>query len=76
MFGFGDGDSDHHIVMLFRRLLEKGISPGVDEEADVGFIGGLASAPDAIGIIDSLAELSIRRKLSSRLQPTAPALIA
>jgi hypothetical protein len=54
--------SDHNVVMLFRRSLEKDISPGVDEEANVGCIGGLASAPDSIGMIDCLAELSIRRK--------------
>ena len=57
-----DRISDHKIVMLLRRSLKKDISPGVDEKADVGCIGGLAGAPDAIGIIDSLAELSIRRK--------------
>ncbi len=71
-----DRISDHNIVMLFRRSLEKDVSPSVDEEADVGCIGSLASAPDAIGMIDCLAKLSIRRKAILQVAAYGPASIA
>ena len=48
--------------MLFGRSLKKDIGPSIDEEADIRCIGDLSSAPDAITLIDGLAEFSIRRK--------------
>jgi hypothetical protein len=54
--------SHHRIVMLFARLLEKDIRPGIDEEADIGCIRRLPGTPDAISLILGLAESSIRRE--------------
>jgi hypothetical protein len=48
--------------MLFGRSLEEDIRPSIDEEADIGCIGRLANASDAITLIDGLAEFSIRQK--------------
>ena len=45
--------------MLVWRSLEKNVSPSIDEEMNIGCIGRLSSAPDAIGLIDCLAEFSI-----------------
>ena len=54
--------NDHSIVILFGRSLEKDIGSSIDEEAAIGCIRGLPSAPDAINLIDYFAEFSVRRK--------------
>jgi hypothetical protein len=58
--------------MLFGRLLEKDIGPSIDEEADIRSIGDLPSAADAIGLIDGVAEFSIRRKAILQVAAYSP----
>jgi len=41
-----------------RRSLEKDICPSINEERDIGCVGRLASAADAIDLIDCLTEFS------------------
>jgi hypothetical protein len=41
-----------------RGGLWKGICPSINEEADIGCVGRLASAVDAIGLNDCLTEFS------------------
>jgi hypothetical protein len=62
--------------MLFERSLEKDISPSINEESDIGPIGRLPSAPDAIGLIDRLAEFPTRGKAVLQVAADGPASIA
>src|SRR5215472_8682017 len=48
--------------MLFGRSLEKDVGPSIDEKRDIGGLDGLPSAADTVGLIDCLAEFSIRWK--------------
>jgi hypothetical protein len=48
--------------MLFGRCLEKDICPSINEEGDIGCVGRLASAADAIDLIDCVTEFSTRGK--------------
>jgi hypothetical protein len=63
---------DHGIVVLFGWSLEKDVCPRIDEEVDLGCIGRLPSAPDAIDLIDRLAKFAVRRKAVLQVAPHGP----
>jgi hypothetical protein len=67
-----DRRNDHSFVMLFGWSLEKNISPSIDEEADISRIGHPPSTPDASGLINGLAEFSIRRKTVLQVAADGP----
>jgi hypothetical protein len=58
--------------MLFGRPLEKDIGPSIDEEADIDCVSRLSSASDTAGLIDCLAEFSIRRKTVLQVAADGP----
>jgi len=62
--------------MLPRRLLEKDTGPGINEERDMGGVGGLSGLSNAIGLVNFFAEFSVRRKTVFQVATYGPASIA
>jgi len=63
--------------MLPRRLLEKDIGPGINEERDMGGVGGLSGLSNAIGLVNFFR--GVFRSPENCLpgcKPAAPASIA
>ena len=51
--------TDHGVVILLARSLEKDVCPSIDEKTDTGCVSSLPRSPDTIGLLDFFSELSI-----------------